>query len=266
MGAIMVEEKKDFQILSLCGGGIRGLYTISVLATLEELLAEKTNNPDYWIGQHFDLISGTSIGGILALGLANGVTARELLHILDKKRKIIFPNRLGYWLFFKQLFTSRREHTPLRLSLEEIFAHKTLQDLKVPVIIPAVNYTTGQPKMFKTPHDDSFIFDKNISLVNVALATSAAPTYFPAFEIKNNLYVDGGLIANSPCLIGWHEAINVFQRKANEPFRIKILNIGTMAGNVVSNHKKNKMENIKSMGVFEPVAGRRTPFRTDSFG
>ena len=91
-------DKTNFQILSLSGGGMRGLYTATVLAELEQSLADKSDDPHYWIGQHFDLICGTSIGGILALGLASGLNARALANILDSNRKDIFPSRGHSWV------------------------------------------------------------------------------------------------------------------------------------------------------------------------
>jgi len=81
-----------FQVLSLSGGGARGLYTIQVLAKLEEYLSDSSGNESYNISQHFDLICGTSIGGILALALAHGrYNAREILKIMNDNQLNIFP-------------------------------------------------------------------------------------------------------------------------------------------------------------------------------
>lgn len=235
---------KRYQILALSGGGIRGLYTISFLARIEELLAEKTNQPDYNIANHFDMISGTSIGGIFALGLAKGFTARELLAFIDDHRTKIFPNGrflnfpvLGKLIkFTKQSFFSLYNSDGLREFLKEKFEEAKISDLKTRVIIPAINGTTGKPKMYKTPHNEVLTFDAKLKLVDVALATSAAPTYFAPHLVENkHLMVDGGLIANGPALIAYHEATNYLKWPKDN---IYILSVGTMGAQSTLNSER----------------------------
>ena len=79
-------------------------------------------------------------------------------------------------------------------------------DLQHRVIIPAVNLTKGAPQMFKTAHHADFKRDHRLRLVDVALATAAAPTFFPISSIGDELFADGGLFANSPDLLALHEA------------------------------------------------------------
>ncbi|MDN6868907.1 CBASS cGAMP-activated phospholipase [Aeromonas caviae] len=224
-----------FQILSLSGGGVRGLYTVTILAELEQHLAEQSKNPDYRISQHFDLIAGTSIGGILALGLASGMKARDLRDLLDNERLTIFPRPvlrnifsvIRYLRSLRLPFTSRYSANPLKKILTEVFKDQTIGDLHTPVIIPAVNATTGMVQMFKTPHHPDFKQDWKNKLVDVALATSAAPTYFPAHVFNDCIYVDGGLVANSPALAAIHEAGQFFNVKDMKS-SVAVLQIGTM--------------------------------------
>ncbi len=219
----------QFQILSLSGGGIRGLYTISVLATIEEQLAQNHEDPDYNIAVHFDLICGTSIGGILALGLASGINARDLFNLLDNNRKEIFHKpwfrKIPGFSFLMQSTVSLYNNKKLKYILQETFGDKKISDLKTRVVIPAVNGTSGKPKMYKTAHHPKFVIDHALSIVDVAMATSAAPTYFNPYLVDDRLMLDGGLIANSPSLIAYHESTHFLKQN---PEDIKLLCVGTM--------------------------------------
>lgn len=218
-------ESTPFNILSLSGGGVRGLYTITVLAELEKYLAEKSGDEDYWIGQHFDLISGTSIGGILGLALASGVTARELEKVLDDNRKLIFPKTSFLKAAIGQLFSGKYSAEPLKKVIQEVVGEKKIGDLKTRVLVPAINASTGLVQTFKTPHHKDLQRDWRFKVLDVALATSAAPTYFPPHKIDSAIYVDGGLAANSPALMALHEARHFLEKDSNN---IYLVSIGTM--------------------------------------
>jgi len=149
--------------------------------------------------RHFDLICGTSIGGILALGLALELPASSLLRMMIDQREEIFaqplPRRSISW------FRARHGTGALREALTSCFAEKTLGDVYHPVVIPAVDASAGCVVMFKTPHHPNFKIDYQRSLVDVSLATTAAPTYFPIFRDRDSRqFVDGGLVANHPGL------------------------------------------------------------------
>lgn len=99
-----------------------------------------------------------------------------------------------------------------------------MSDLRRPTVIPAVNLTKGGPKVFKTGHHPRFIIDWRLKVVDVALATSAAPTYFPIHRIGAELYADGGMFANSPDLIALHEAETFLDVKRED---VRVLSVGT---------------------------------------
>lgn len=219
-----------FQILALSGGGVRGLFTISILATFEQCLANKTGDADYNIARHFDLIAGTSIGGILALGLASGINARRLAEILDENRKKIFPKKR--FTLVRQALWSLYDNAPLKDVLVECFGAKLIKDLKARVTIPAVNGTSGSPKVYKTPHHESFQIDKHLALTDVALSTSAAPTFFSPYLMNDSYIVDGGLVANGPALIAYHEATHFLDISRDD---VHILGVGTMGSKRVLN-------------------------------
>jgi patatin-like phospholipase/acyl hydrolase len=214
-----------FQILSLSGGGFLGLYTACVLAEIEDHL----NDP---IANHFDLLAGTSVGGIIALGLAARTPARNIRDAFLKHGASIFSSRpppqgaLAKKLSLLQNATAAKYRSaPLRAAIEEIMgAVKNIGDLPHRVIVPTVNLTKGSPQVFKTDHHPSFVRDWRVPVVDVALATSAAPTFFPLHRIGGELFADGGLYANSPVQIALHEAEHFLEQRREE---ISIVSVGT---------------------------------------
>lgn len=224
--------------MSLTGGGYRGLYTATVLEDIESHLKKK--NEDDCIANYFDLITGTSIGGIIALALAYEIPANEIAKIFDENGKKIFKKQALFG-FFKAKYNS----DTLKKILTEWFGDAKLGDLKHPVVIPSVDYTVGKPVTFKTAHNCNFIRDWELRIVDVALATSAAPTFFKRHTINKSEYVDGGLFANSPSLIGLHEAENYFEQNTEN---VRILSIGTMSSKKTINPNANKKGGLVDWG------------------
>ena len=212
-------EIPTYHVLALSGGGYRGLYTATVLAELEKALGRP-------IATHFDLICGTSVGGILALGLADEIPADQLQALFEENGNRIFGCRdllrrlLGFW------FTAKHSSKGLKDVLTERFGEKTIGELKHRVLIPAVNYSTGRGQFFKTPHHLSFELDHHMRLVDVALATSAAPVYLPLSRNQRGVFADGGLVGNAPGLFGLHE-VRTFLT-SDKSAQIRVLAIGTM--------------------------------------
>ncbi len=243
MQTVLIVEKNmknqsDFKILSLSGGGYRGLYTAEVLKELENHLKAKNTND--CIANYFNLITGTSIGGIIALALAYEIPAEKIAKIFDDKGEEIFKKQscIG-------MFKAKYNSDILKDILVDWFGDALIGDLKHPVVIPAVDYTTGNPVAFKTAHHDTFKRDWKQKIVDVALATSAAPTYFKRHRIGENEYIDGGLFANSPSLVGLHEAEIFFEYPINQ---VKILSIGTLSSKKTINPKTNKKGGLSDWG------------------
>lgn len=213
-------EMPVYHVLALSGGGYRGLYTATILRQLEDTLGQP-------LAKHFDLICGTSAGGLLALGLAAEIPAVELQAMFEKEGKTIFGTR-GWWRRRTGfLFKAKHSNVGLRKVLTDKFGDKLIGDLRHRVLIPAVNYTTGKGQFFKTPHHATFERDHHLTLVDVALATSAAPVYFPIARNDRGAFVDGGLVGNAPGFFGLHE-IRHFVTE-NAPAKIRVLSIGTMS-------------------------------------
>lgn len=227
-----------FQILSLSGGGFLGLYSIAVIDQLERQIKRP-------IASCFDLLAGTSVGGIIALGLAANRPAREIRAAFENYGSRIFSKRPAPTTLFGKFVDSMRSATSakygsaaLRETITTIVGKDTLiGDLAHPVIIPTVNLTKGKPQVFKTAHHPSFKVDHRLRVVDVALATSAAPTYFPVAEIEDELFTDGGLYANSPDLVALHEAEFFFKKNIDE---IHMLSIGTTTTHFSISHVGRK--------------------------
>ncbi|MCB9196458.1 MAG: patatin-like phospholipase family protein [Flavobacteriales bacterium] len=226
-------ENKPFKILSIDGGGIKGLYSASILAQLEKKSGVKSTDC-------FDMICGTSTGGLIALGLASGKSANELAEMYISQGKKIFPTsevRLFRWYqrslkhFLTQtFFFGKFSNKALKEVLESQYEDLTLGDLNNLVLVPSFNLVSGMPRMFKFPHKEGdFFMDKDILLVDAGLATSAAPTYLPIHEHKDKLYVDGGVWANNPALCGLLEAIKYFVGPEKEYSHVEILSIASIS-------------------------------------
>ncbi|MFO6419237.1 CBASS cGAMP-activated phospholipase [Hylemonella sp. W303a] len=235
-------NQSRFQILALSGGGFRGLYTAKILADLEQEIGEP-------IAQRFDLIAGTSIGGILALAVAMEIPAEKMVKLFENNGEKIFKRRFS----LRGIVRAPYSQEPLKqlLSAPEFFGEHFLGSCKHPVIVPAINYSTGQPQLFKTPHHASFKRDHKFRLVDVALATSAAPGYFPRHTFNNNQYVDGGLYANAPGLLALHEA----QKFLGRPLEvIHMLSIGTMSSKFTADPRRNRGGGTYDWGGINPAS------------
>lgn len=244
----MEVSNKQFKILSLNGGGVRGLFSITILAELERVLAERHNNPELAIGSYFDMITGASIGGIIAIALADGQKARDLQKKFHQAAPNIFPRknwvpnclRSLYQLGKLMLRPLYRAKDLEQAVIEIVGAGKTVRSLKRRLLIPTVNLSTGRPLFIKTCHNTSFTRDDQFTLTDVAMATSAAPTYFLPHYIdwQSAYFADGGLLANNPSFVAYHEALNYLDDEEFEgltPKDIKILNIGTLSNDFCVN-------------------------------
>ena len=152
-------------VLALSGGGYRGLFTVRVLRLLEDAIGKP-------LTEHFDIIAGTSIGGIIALGIAAGIPLNKIEDVFIKEGQSIFPDPLSSRSIIGKARARKKSihgAKGLKKVLNDLFGDKTLGELdKAFVLIPAANLTTGKPKMFKTPHNEELFLDANLKAVDVA--------------------------------------------------------------------------------------------------
>ncbi len=232
--------KKEFKILSIDGGGIKGLYSSKILEHLED----QVKSP---LSDYFDLISGTSTGGLIAMALSLKVPAREIVSFYKTEGPLIFKNTLPFsrrLRFLQQLLIqSKYSAKNLKSSLEKIFNDKKISDSNNLLCIPSFNVTTGSNRVFKYDHEALIGTDNNRSMVDVGLATAAAPTYFPLHKIGNPYFVDGGIWANNPALCGLLEAIRFFVGKPPKLYNaVSILSISSLTDGSGFHIRKKKIQ------------------------
>ena len=190
------------RILAIDGGGVKGVFPAAFLAELEA----ETGRP---VAEQFDLIAGTSTGGILAIALGLGLSARELVAFYRRYGPKIFR---GHRLLrrLRQIAIAKYAHEPLRSLLAQNFGASLLGDSRTRLLIPSLNLTTGRVHVFKTSHHPSLVRDWRMRAVDVALATVSAPTYFPIFySAEGDAMVDGSLFARNPAGMAAVEAIGL---------------------------------------------------------
>lgn len=228
---------RPFRILSLDGGGVRGAFTASFLATLEDELGGP-------LVRHFDLVAGTSTGAIIALALALGEPASTICQMYEQRSATIFVRQSTkerkWWTPFAnkilrrydvdtdQLMQAKYDGVELRRTLCGIFGQRGLRDALTRVVVPAVDLTKGSTVVFKTPHLPGLTRDVHYSAVDIALASAAAPTFFPHGTIGSGAYSDGGLWANNPSVVAYSEARRICQHDTGfDPEQVSILSVGT---------------------------------------
>lgn len=206
---------KELQLLSLDGGGLRGMFAASALAAWER-------DFDTRVANHFDLIVGTSTGGLLALGLAFGKSPAEMLDIYLRHADKIFPQQR----FDKARGWRRAKYRQagLRGVLEDVFGSAILGDAAVRLAIPTYDLAVDDVHLMRTPHHIDLRRDWRHPVVEVALATTAAPGYLPAVNLASHRLVDGGTWANNPVLVGVAEC---FDRLDGQRNHIRVLSVGT---------------------------------------
>jgi uncharacterized protein len=204
------------RVLAIDGGGVKGVLPASLLATLEDAI-------DGRIVDYFDLMVGTSTGGIIALGLAAGIPAAEIREFyLTRGPRIFQGNHLARggrrWVIAKY------NQVGLQAELQDIFGSRRLGESLTRLVIPSMDVNSGRVHLWKTAHDARFVQDYKRQIVDVAMATSAAPTYFKPFLSENGApLIDGGVFANNPAGLAAVEAVGVLEWPRND---IAILSIG----------------------------------------
>jgi patatin-like phospholipase/acyl hydrolase len=214
-------------VLALDGGGIRGLIPATILAELERRTGKR-------IAEMFDLIAGTSTGGIIALGLTTPdpadparprYSAEDLVTLYTEKGKRIFDHSLWYRLVtILGLIGSKYAVSGLDATLSEYFGDARLKDAITEVVLTSYDLES-RDSWFLARHKARADPSSDFLMHRVARATSAAPTYFRPerlLEAPPTAMVDGGVFANNPAMCAYVEAI-----KLHGPGDIMVVSLGT---------------------------------------
>ena len=222
------DQNPSYRILCLDGGGIRGVFPAAFLARLEEHL-------EHPIGRYFDLIVGTSTGGIIAIGLGLGISARDILKLYEERGPAIFDQQHGRvwnwirkrWRNARHWFGTKYEATELRAALDGILGERRIGESGTRLMIPAWHPMLERVYIYKTAHHARLETDFKQLAVDAAMATAAAPTFLPPHSTVDQVeLIDGGVWANNPIGAAVVEAIGILGWPAN---RLKVLSIGTIA-------------------------------------
>ena len=196
--------------------------------------------------QYFDLIAGTSTGGIIAIGLAAGLKAKDLRDLyVDRGREIFPPIGSGVVGAVERSLRSAGQYFKFRYDRKALMRilHDTLGDLRfgeaqVRLCIPSFEGRYSEVYIFKTPHHPDFRKDASERMTKVAAATSAAPTFFRPLQDGDYTFVDGGVWANNPIMIALVDTLSCYSVR---PERIQILSLGCGDDPYIVGHSKIRL-------------------------
>ncbi len=219
---------KAFKVLSFDGGGIRGIFAAAAVREIANQIP-----PNDQVSDYFDLIAGTSTGGIIGIGLGLGLSPDRIFELYATKGHEIFP---PFWIrnrvlrFGRRLFTSLYDYSALERLLKTAFQMRTFGESATRLVVPAFTGPRAQVTVFKTDHHSDYKNDWRTPAWEVARATSAAPTFLSAHRYGDSYFLDGGVWANNPIMLAIVEAVSAYDLGLDQ---IQVLFIGT--GNVVPN-------------------------------
>ncbi len=222
----MFEDKDVIRILSIDGGGIRGIIPVTVLAEIEKRCGKQ-------IYELFDFIAGTSTGGLITLFLnkKNPAPAEALAKMYIHHGKDIFPPKTAEEFSLKNLFGTKGNPAGpkyksglINLVLRYILKDKTYEEMIKPCLITSYETENNKPVFF-TSYTDRY---KKVLMRDIARATSAVPTYFAPLKIKHKgTFIDGGIHSTNPAMCAYIEVLKLMRREGLENKKIIMVSLGT---------------------------------------
>jgi hypothetical protein len=245
-----------FKILSLDGGGIRGVLSARILQQVETTLKEKTGQA---LHEYFDLVSGTSTGSILAAGIACQMNAQAMIDLYLQEGKNIFLDSVRQqrgWRKVSQavgasvLYPHEQGDRGLTKVLQKYLKHPelgspTMSQITQPkILIPAYDVYSRNTTWFVNGNPNAWYH--NLGLWQICTASASAPTFFPPYELPYNEeqslpHIDGGVSANNPALVAIAHALYMEKANGLKLSDISVLSIGT--GNTTQVYSYEEIKN-----------------------
>ncbi len=256
---------KKVRILSIDGGGIRGILPGIVLTRLESILQKKTANEDLRLSDMFDFFAGTSTGGILSLSylIPNAenrpkFSTQQAVNLYLDRGDEIFD--VSFWQKLKSgygIADEKYDASELEEALDDNFGDIKLSELLKPCIISSYDIRNGKPHFFKQHRSQNLEY--NYKVKDVARATSAAPTYFEAARIKNDLgtpfpLIDGGVFVNNPALVAYSEVRTMsFEGIDHLPTAKDMMIVSLGTGSKSKSYEYKKAKDWGAVGWIKPI-------------
>ncbi len=252
-------KEEERYILCLDGGGMRGVIPVIYLQKLEaELQKLGAQNS---LDSYFDLIAGTSTGGLIALALTcpssfgykvcNNAPQIDLADILEQYRTMgstIFPQ--STFPYLRKLATTKYPETGIETLLKEWYADSLMGQATVPTLIMSYDLYKGTPVEIRSYQERSFL------VRDAGRATSAAPTYFPPLIKEGEILVDGGVVANNPSLYAYIEAKKLYPNC--KKFNILSLSTGGRIHTMTMEETKGLLSWVEQVNPMYSCAQKRT--------
>lgn len=218
--------KKEINVLSLDGGGIRGVLTAEILVKIEKRLQEMHNDKDFRLSDHFDYIAGTSTGGILTCLYVfpnedgrSKYSAEDAAELYTNHGGKIFKKTFRWYLSLGGLLFKRYGVKNMEKLFKKYFKDVKIKESVVPFMVTSIDIKNRNIYLFKSYKE----FRKENTFLSAARATSAASTYFKPLKLDDKCLIDGGFGINNPSISSVVECKKIFGKDV----KINMLSIGT---------------------------------------
>ena len=194
---------KTANVLEIDGGGIRGVATLIQLIEFERIIKKPLKD-------HFDLITGTSTGAIVATLLSVGYSTEDILNLYTLHGNKIFDKNIFRFGLLRPKYDDKYFNSILQGYTKDL----TLKDCKTDILIPTYNITTKEGKLFKSSKA-KVSSSENYKLFDVIRSSASAQSFFKPLEINGEKYIDGGMFVNNPSIMALLECLKEGYEKVN---------------------------------------------------
>ncbi len=201
------KSKNYFKILSIDGGGIKGVFPVNVLKNIKDEMGIN-------FSKEFDLIAGTSTGSVIAASLATEYPLDQVVDMYENRAAEVFKNNK---MAFKGIRKSKYSNKKFTLEVYEALGNIMMDETKTDLMLTAADISEGKPVIFDKSNRDLTVSD-------AVIASCAAPVYFKPHRIGENYYIDGGIWANNPTLVSIIHAMKKYNLRLED---IVVMSLGT---------------------------------------